>query len=344
MRRDAKKVTMRQIAAGARVSVGTVSHVINNTAGVREAVRRRVQKAIDRLGYQPSLLARGLRRNQTTIIGVIIPDISNPFFPQVVRGIEDVAYQKSYRLMLCNTDNDAAKERVYFDELRAYRMAGLIVIPSADSQLAKIEQGSRSTGTPVICVDRRAPNWQGDTITVDNVHGAYEATRVLIDAGHSLLATITGPLHVLNARERLKGFKIALREAGLTPKATYIMEGEFDRQSGYQKALLLLQSPRPPTAIFAANDLIALGVLSALRLLELRCPQDLSLVGFDDLEIAAFTNPALTTVAQPGYDMGAQAASLLFERLNGRARPSQHIVMKAVLANRESVGPPPQRS
>src|ERR1051326_8122510 len=159
--RETKRITMRQIAARAHVSVGTVSHVINNSAGVRQEVRKRVLDAIERLGYQPSLLARGLRRNQTTILGMIIPDISNPFFPLVVRGVEDIAYQNSYRLMLCNTDNDAQKEQVYFDELRAYRMAGLIVIPSADSRLVPMAAASGGE-MPVICLERCPGGWKGD--------------------------------------------------------------------------------------------------------------------------------------------------------------------------------------
>ena len=313
--RETKRITMRQIAARARVSVGTVSHVINHTAGVREPVRRRVLEAIERLGYQPSLLARGLRRNQTTIIGVIIPDISNPFFPLVVRGVEDIAYQNSYRLMLCNADNDAQKEQVYFDELRAYRMAGLIVIPSADSRL--VAAAGTAGELPVVCLDRCPEGWKGDSITVDNTEGAYQATRYLLELGHRRIAAITGQLHVTSAVERLKGFKRALREFGITMAPEYIQEGRFDRLSGYEKSLMLLQFSPRPTAVFAANDLVALGVLAAMRELGLRCPEDVSLTGFDDLELASFTNPALTTVAQPAYQMGARAAALLFERLRG---------------------------
>ena len=230
--RETKRITMRQIAARARVSVGTVSHVINHTAGVREPVRRRVLEAIERLGYQPSLLARGLRRNQTTIIGVIIPDISNPFFPLVVRGVEDIAYQNSYRLMLCNADNDAQKEQVYFDELRAYRMAGLIVIPSADSRL--VAAAGTAGELPVVCLDRCPEGWKGDSITVDNTEGAYQATRYLLELGHRRIAAITGQLHVTSAVERLKGFKRALREFGITMAPEYIQEGRFDRLSGYE--------------------------------------------------------------------------------------------------------------
>ena len=342
MARDNKRITMRQIAARARVSVGTVSHVINNTAGVREPVRKRVLEAIERLGYQPSLLARGLRRNQTTIIGVIIPDISNPFFPLVVRGVEDIAYQNSYRLMLCNTDNDAQKEQVYFNELRAYRMAGLIVIPSADSRLVRLA-GSTGGEIPVICLDRCPEGWKGDSVTVGNEEGAYQAIRYLLELGHRRIACIAGQLHVTSGVERLKGFKRALREAGISIAPEYIQEGRFDRLSGYEKALMLLQFSPRPTAIFAANDLVALGVLAALRELGLRCPEDVSLVGFDDLELASFTNPALTTVAQPAYQMGARAAALLFERLGGKDVPTQRIVMKATLKVRDSTGAPDRR-
>ncbi len=340
MARDNKRITMRQIATRARVSVGTVSHVINNTARVREPVRRRVLEAIERLGYQPSLLARGLRRNQTTIIGVIIPDISNPFFPLVVRGVEDIAYQNSYQLMLCNADNDAHKEQVYFDELRAYRMAGLIVIPSADSKLVSAA-ASGGGELPVICLDRCPEGWKGDSITVDNSEGAYQATRYLLELGHRRIAAIAGQLHVTSAVERLKGFKQALREDGISIAPEYIQEGRFDRLSGYEKGLMMLQFSPRPTAIFAANDLVALGVLAALRELGLRCPEDVSLVGFDDLELASFTNPALTTVAQPAYQMGARAAGLLFERLRGEDLLPQHIVMKAALKVRDSTAAPP---
>jgi len=336
--RETKRITMRQIAARAHVSVGTVSHVINNTAGVREPVRRRVLEAIERLGYQPSLLARGLRRNQTTIIGVIIPDISNPFFPLVVRGVEDIAYQNSYRLMLCNADNDAQKEQVYFDELRAYRMAGLIVIPSANSRL--VAAAGTAGELPVICLDRCPEGWKGDSITVDNAEGAYQATHYLLGLGHRRIAAIAGQLHVTSAVERLKGFKRALRESGITIAPEYIQEGRFDRLSGYEKSLMLLQFSPRPTAIFAANDLVALGVLAAMRELGLRCPEDVSLAGFDDLEIASFTNPALTTVAQPAYQMGARAAALLFERLRGENLPPQHIVMNTSLKARDSTAAP----
>ena len=338
---DKNSVTIRQIADRAGVSVGTVSHVINRTAGVRDAVQRRVLAAVDQLGYRPSLLARSLRRNETTILGMIVPDILNPFFPQVVRGVEDVAFQHGYQVILCNTDNEAGKERSYFEILRAYRMAGLIVIPSAYSHLKALTAGAGPRHAPLVCLDRCVSGWKADSVTVDNLAGSYQATQWLIAAGHQRIATITGPLQLGNAMERLRGFRRALRQAGIPLPMHYVQEGNFDRLSGYRQGLVLLRGPHPPTAIFAANDLVALGVLTAIRELGLRCPQDVSLIGFDDLEIASLTDPPLTTVAQPGYEMGARAAELLLQQLKRRSGPAQQVVLQTTLKQRGSVAGPP---
>ena len=209
-------VTMRQIAERADVSIGTVSHVINDTAKVREKLRQRVLDAIRSLGYQPSQLARGLRRNQTNILVMIIPDITNPFFPAVVRGVEDVAYNRSFRLALCNTDNDAQKETLYLNEMRSYRPAGWLVIPATDSQMTMQLKPSAASGTPVVCIDRQPDGWKGDVVLAANQAGARSATQHLLRMGHRQLAVITGPLHLTNAVERLKGFKNALAEANVS--------------------------------------------------------------------------------------------------------------------------------
>jgi LacI family transcriptional regulator len=243
--------------------------------------------------------------------------------------------------MLCNADNDPEKEEVYFNELRAYSMAGLIVLPSVDSHLAVLAGESDSAGIPIVCVDRRAPGWKGDSVTVENNDGAYQATRHLTGLGHRCISVITGPLHVNNAIERLNGFKRALSEAGIKIPPEYIQEGRFDRLSGYEKALILLRFSPRPTAIVAANDLVALGVLSALRELRLHCPEEISLVGFDDQDLAEFTAPTLTSVAQPAYQMGARAADLLLERIQGLQAPARQIVMQTVLKIRDSVAKPP---
>jgi DNA-binding LacI/PurR family transcriptional regulator len=328
---------MRQIAERADVSIGTVSHVINDTAKVREKLRQRVLDAIRSLGYQPSQLARGLRRNQTNILVMIIPDITNPFFPAVVRGVEDVAYNRSFRLALCNTDNDAQKETLYLNEMRSYRPAGWLVIPATDSQMTMQLKPSAASGTPVVCIDRQPDGWKGDVVLAANQAGARSATQHLLRMGHRQLAVITGPLHLTNAVERLKGFKNALAEANVSIEPEYVQEARFNRQSGYEAAKRLLRMLPRPTAIFACNDLMAMGVLLAARELGLHCPDQLSIVGFDDLDFAEFTAPALTSVHQSGYQLGTTAARLLLERIDGSRSEPQKIVLPSELKIRQSV-------
>ena len=332
---------MKQIAAKAGVSLGTVSHVINGSANVREPLRKRVLDAVAAIGYQPSQLARGLRRVKTNMIGMIIPDVTNPFFPAVVRGAEDVAFANGYRLVLCNTDNDHAKELVHLQELRTYLPAGLIVIPSNFSDLSAQAESYRKAGSAVVCVDRLPRDWSGDTVTVANESGAYQATRYLIQLGHRRLATITGPLHLTNAQERLAGFKRAIREAKLHLAPEYFLEATFDKPGGYAKARILLNMLPRPTAIFAANDMIAFGVLAAIQEAGVKCPDEISVMGFDNQDLAEMLNPPLASVHQPGYQMGATAARILLDRVSGRSKGVKHIVLETELKIRASVAPPP---
>lgn len=332
---------MIEIAKMAGVSLGTVSNVLNNTAAVREPLKQRVLKAVEAAGYQPSQLARGLRRDKTNMIGMIIPDITNPFFPAVVRGAEDVAFSNGYRLILCNTDNDHSKELLHLNELRTYLPAGLIVIPSNFSDLTAQAESYRKAGTGVVCIDRLPKNWKGDSVTADNEKGAYEATRHMIRVGHKRLAAICGPLHLTNSRQRLNGFERAVREAKLTVAPEFIQEATFDKQGGYAKTLLLLKLIPRPTAIFAGNDMIALGALLALREAGLQCPKDVSVMGFDDLDLAETTNPSLSSVSQSGYQLGSNAAQILIDRIQGNAEPAKHLVLQTTLNLRGSVAPPP---
>ena len=332
---------MKDIARIAGVSLGTVSHVLNDTARVREPLRMRVLDAVQATGYQPSQLARGLRRDNTNVIGMIIPDITNPFFPAVVRGAEDVAFSNGFRLILCNTDNDHSKELVHLNELRTYLPAGLIVIPSNFSELTAQAESYRKANTGVVCIDRLPKNWRGDTVTADNEAGAYNATRCLLQFQHTRLATITGPLHLTNAKERLGGFKRALKEAKLSLEPECVQETTFDKHGGYIKTLLLLRLIPRPTAIFAGNDMIALGILLALREAGLRCPQDISVMGFDDLDLAEVTNPSLSSVSQSGYQLGTTATRILLDRIQGDTGPAKHVVLETALKLRDSVAPPP---
>jgi DNA-binding LacI/PurR family transcriptional regulator len=328
---------MRQIAERANVSIGTVSHVINQTAKVRPKLRDRVLEAVRSMGYQPSALAQGLRRNRTNMLGMVIPDITNPFFPGVVRGVEDVAFKRSFRVILCNADNDPSKEGAYVRELRSYHIAGLLIIPSGGADIAGHLRAYASASVPVVCIDRVPDGWKGDAVLVANADGAYLATRHLIQMGHTRLAVITGPLRLTNASERLKGFMRALADSRIQIEPEFVEEARFDTETGYQAALRLLRMLPRPTAIFACNDLMAFGVLQAARELNLRCPEDLSIAGFDSLEFTKFTDPSLTSVYQPGYQLGATAGRLLLQRVDGMRSAAKKIVLSTELNKRNSV-------
>jgi LacI family transcriptional regulator len=308
---------------------------------VREPLRNRVLEAIRQTGYQPSQLARGLRRDKTNILAMIIPDILNPFFPGVVRGAEDVAFANGYRLVLCNTDNDHEKEVSHLKALQAYLPSGLIVIPSDFSELAAQTDSFRKAGSAVVCVDRTPRNWDGDSVTINNAGGAYQAAQYLIGLGHRHLAAITGPLHLTNSQDRLKGFKRAVRQAALEVPQMYFQETTFDRAGGYAKAKILLRMVPRPTAILACNDMIALGALIAIREAGLRCPEDISLVGFDGLDLTDITTPQLTSVYQSPYQLGATAVQLALDRAAHPDSPARHVMLKTELRIRESVAPPP---
>jgi DNA-binding LacI/PurR family transcriptional regulator len=331
---------MKKIAELAGVSLGTVSHVLNGTARVREPLRKRVLDAVRATGYQPSQLARGLRRDKTNILAMIIPDILNPFFPGVVRGAEDVAFANGYRLVLCNTDNDHSKEVMHLNALRTYLPSGLIVIPSDFSDLTAQTESYRRAGAAVVCIDRLPRNWNGDSVTINNVEGAYHAAAYLIRLGHRQLAVISGPLHLTNAQDRLKGFRRALKQAGIEEIPGYAQEATFDRAGGYAKTKVLLKMARRPTAILACNDLIALGALMAIREEKLHCPDDISLVGFDGLDLTETTSPQLSSVYQSPYQLGATAAQLALDRVAQKDAPVKHIVLKTELRVRDSVAAP----
>ncbi len=331
------KVTMREIAQRAQVSLGTVSHVVNGTAAVTPQLKERVLEAIRSLGFQPSALAQGLRQNRIRMIGMIVPDITNPFFPAVVRGAEDVAFRESYRLVLCNTDNEPEKEALYVKELRSYRAAGLLIIPAAGSDLVAELEATPAVSQPVVCVDRCPEGWKSDGVVTDGEKGAYLATMHLIEAGHRQLGVITGPPQVANSILRLRGFQKAMKEAGIRIAKEFIQPAAFDTRTGCEAGKRLLSLSPRPTAIFAFNDMMALGVLHALHELGLRCPEDISLVGFDNLEFCEYTSPALTSVYQPGYEMGAAAATLLLSRMAGSQDPPQRIALATELKTRRSV-------
>lgn len=329
-------VTVKDVADLAGVSTATVSRVLNDHPHVAGETRAQVLRAMQQLGYQPSRVARRLRVKSTQIFGLIISDIANPFFNSVVRGIEDVAYSNQYSLLLCNSDEDLARESLYVNILQAEQVAG-IIISSADENSVSCEALFKS-GVPIVAMDRRLRAFDVDTVLVDNVKGAFQATSHLIRLGHRRIGLIGGPSRITTGRERQEGYEKALSEHGLVVDQSMIKIGDFKLDSGYQRACELLEADDPPTAIFAANNLMTLGSLNAIHEKGLNIPRDVAIVGFDDMPWAPSLHPSLTAVAQPTYELGRIAANLLLQRALDKGREIVEVKLEPTLIIRESCG------
>lgn len=325
---------MRDVAERADVSVTTVSHVVNETRHVSDELRERVEEAMDALGYRPNRLARSLRRGETYTIGVVVPDSSNPFFAEVARGVEDTSFAQRYSVILCNSDGDLEKELFYANVLTAKQVDGILFVAAGVS--TEHIRTLQKQQVPLVVVDREIPDVSVDEVLTDNVHGGEMITRHLIDLGHRRIGCITGPSDVTPSAHRVTGYCRALEEASLPFDEEIVLKGDFQYEGGYRGAQRLLMMDDPPTAIFACNDLMAVGVIRAAREMGWRVPADLSVVGFDDVRLASFTSPPLTTVAQPKYEMGVVATELLLERMDSRDQPPQHRLLETRLVVRQS--------
>jgi LacI family transcriptional regulator len=329
--------TIREVAQAAGVSVATVSRVVSGSAhGVRPDTRDRVLEAVARLRYQPNLVARGLKKRVTGTVGLIVPDISNPFFPAIARGIEDVASRAGMGVLLCNTYEDLVKERAYLTLLDKRMVDGLIfaTVGANTTHLRML----RRRGVPVVLV-ARAPDRVGiDAVLVDNRRGAREAAEHLLRLGHRRIAFIGGPPTLPVANERLAGYRDALASAGIPLNPDLLCDGGFRTEGGGAAVGQLLQRRAPFTAIFAANDLMAIGAMEELRRRGRRVPQDVAVVGFDDITFASLVEPRLTTVAQPKYRMGCLAMERLLDLLGGGDRRPRRLALEPRLVVRESCG------
>jgi LacI family transcriptional regulator len=329
---------IQDVAKLAGVSISTVSRVLNGTARVNAAVAARVRAAIEELHYQPNHAARTLQTNRSRIIGLLITDIQNPFFTTLIRGVEDVAQRNGYSVILCNSDEDPVKERQYIEVLCAERVAGAIVVSTHERQ--RDLKLFREHNIPIVAVDRRITNLDTDAVLVDNRRGAREAVAHLLANGYRRIGVISGPLTTTTGRERLEGYRQALQEAGLEPDAQLERYGTFKEESGRQLAHELLDLEPALDALFVGNNLMTLGTLEALHMRNLRVPDDIAVVGFDEMPWAALSAISLTTVTQPVYEIGSTAALRLFQRLqNPDALTRQEIVLVPTLRIRGSSRP-----
>lgn len=325
---------MRDVADRAEVSVTTVSHVINNTRHVSDELSQRVITAMDELGYQPNILARSLRRGETKTVGVILPDSSNPYFAELARGIEDSSFEKGYSVILCNSDNSTEKERLYTKVLAEKQVDGIVMVPSTDSPESIIELLNRKIA--LVLVDRFVSDVDVDYVLVDNKSGGDIAVQHLIDLGHKRIGCVLGLKKVLSSDARLEGYRQALNRNGIAYQEEFVYQGNFQYKSGFEAAEKLLSKDNKPSAIFACNDLMAVGVVSNALERGFSIPDHLSVVGFDDIPLATYANPPITTINQPKYGMGALATEMLLQRMRNPQIETRREILDLKIVIRKS--------
>ncbi|WP_027909475.1 LacI family DNA-binding transcriptional regulator [Pseudomonas sp. URMO17WK12:I4] len=324
--------TIKDVAARAGISYTTVSHVVNGTRPVSDQVRSKVEAAIAELGYVPSGVARSLRVRATGTLGLLLPNASNPYFAELARGIEDHAERNGYSVILCNSDDDIDKQLRYLRVLLERRIDGLIVATVASD--AAFAQALAALRVPLVLVDRSLEGVSADQLRVDHEQGAYLATRHLLELGHRRIVCIGGPASTQVVQLRAGGYRRALDEAGIEAQA--VVDCAFTSPAGHAAAQVLLAGEQGPTAIFAGNDMIALGVLRAAAERGLQVPQQLSVVGFDDIEVSRYLHPALTTVGQRIGQLGEQAAERLLARIRKPGLVAEQRLIEPTLMLRES--------
>jgi LacI family transcriptional regulator len=335
------KLTMDDVARAAHVSKQTVSAVVNNKSGISEKTRERIRKIMIRLDYQPNLLAGSLRGQSSFTVGVLIPSITNPFYPELVRGIEDEAQRRGYSLFLCNSDENPEKEVEYVQLLRRHRIAGLIAA-TIQVRPAWIEalKNLAAQRIPVVVLGASRPSDNVIHIVVNDVEGFAKATSHLLDLGHERIGMIMPPADPNGESPRLTGFLQAHARRGRTVAPELLAPGGWHVTDGRASTAHLMELPVPPTAIVAPNDMAAIGAITKLKELGRRVPEDVAVVGYDNIAIAEWYDPALTTVDQPHYQMGALAMQTLLKRLERPGDPAEALTLETSLIIRRSSGGP----
>lgn len=324
-------VSIKDVAEAAGVSTATVSRVLTNGLHVRTEVRERVLAAVERLGYRPNLVARSLRSQQSTTIGLIVSDIRNPFFTAISRAVEDTAYEQGYSLMLCNTDENAEKESIYLNLMQDAGIAGIIISPTRQNDALF---ANPNYPLPVVVIDRPIVNADVDAVLLDNVAAAYRLTTHLIEQGYQSIGILSSEMST--GKERQEGFEKAMRAHGLIARAEHMKNIPPKMDAGYEATLKILDTPEPPDALFTINSLFAAGALQAIRERNLMIPENIALVTFDETTWASLVQPAITLIDQPTYEIGKTATELLLQRIADPARPTRHVILTGQLLVRGS--------
>lgn len=315
-----KAASIYDVARESSVSVFTVSEVVNKKSHVSKKLRDRVEETIRKLNYRPNLIARSLAKQKTHTIGMIVPDIANPFFPMVVRGAEDAAQKHGYNLLLCNSDDSLEKEERAIELLLSKRVDGILLTKATEDFRAPLRQMIKEVRIPFVLVMRTYPKLTADAVITDDYQGAFDAVSHLARSGRRRIGLISGPLKVSNAVARWQGFHDSLKAMGLPFDKELIVEGDYRIESGYRAGHALLS--HRPDGIYVANHLMTVGLLKAAEEMGMRCPEDFGLVSFDDYPWLGIFRPRLTTVELPKHQLGSEAAELLIKRISGdRGKP-----------------------
>lgn len=328
--------TMKDVAKMAGVSTSTVSHVINNDRFVSDAVRAKVDAAIKTLNYAPSALARSLKLNQTHTIGMLITASSNPFYSELVRGVERSCFERGYSLVLCNTEGDEQRMNRNLETLLQKRVDGLLLL-CTETHLPSPVIMSRYPSIPTVMMDWAPFEGESDVIQDNSLLGGETATQHLIDNGYTRIACIAGPQDKTPARLRLEGYRNAMNRAGLEIHEGYEIIGDFEFQGGFTAMNALLALEQPPHAVFTGNDAMAVGAYQALYQAGLKVPQDMAVVGYDDIELARYMTPPLTTIHQPKDELGELAVDVLIHRMAQPTLEQQRLFLTPELVVRGSV-------
>lgn len=333
-------MNQRNVARLAGVSSATVSRVVNNDPNVSGETAKKVNEVIHKYGYVQNAMARNLRMANTKTIGYLVPDIRNPFFPQVLGGIESVCWKRGYDIIFENTDEKLDKEKGAINTLMRYRVDGVIadfVDPNSED-IRKVEK----MGIPLVLIDRKKTiGEKTDCVVIDNIGGMEQMVKYLIDLGHTKIAMIYGSKEITPGIERLQGFNKAMREAGIVVNEDYVLNGMFSEDGGYECTYRLMKMNEPPTAIITANNVMTMGAFKALADNSIKIPADVSLAGFDDFPLAAYLTPSLTVVNRPTWEMGQTAAEILLERIENKDadHPKKEMVLPTNLLIRGSCAP-----
>ena len=326
-------ITIQDVANAAGVSVATVSRVLNNHPSVSNKTREKVQRIIKELNYQPNLLGRNLRRSETKMILVLLQNISNPFYSKVVKGIEDVGYKNGYHIMVCNTDSDPTKENVYLKLLKNRLVDGVIFMAPvlSDEELTQIGKNY----CVVQCCEYKE-SADVSSVSIDNEAASYRAIQHLLGQGHKRIGLINGNSGLISDKQKEKGYKRALADAGMVFDPQLIQYESYGYRGGLRATKYFLSMERRPTAIFAISDIIAIGAIKEIKSNGLDLPKDMAIVGFDDTGIASMYDPALTTISQPRYDLGRVTMEIMLERIRDNHAQNKRIFLEHNLVIRES--------